>query len=281
MKFPLKEFKVDKEKIRQIYIVLKTLDPLLRENSAILLAIDSLPFYTPSINNLRKRCAQLIIISASQSKLTKKIDQAQRLAAIIQIADEGEKNITEVEKMMNAWNSLKTYDVGKGKPIDHWLKKLECCFEIDSVTEDLKKIAVIKLKSTKEVMDYIESLPEVDRRSYPTVVALLKQKYDGSVSVQNAQAQLRCFRLDMREEHFLESCMKLGELVKTAYDYFGENDMLRAYNCSQKSSRDVEAKEPRQRITFNSNDRQLQKVDYDKIEEQNKLLMDALIRKES
>uniref|UniRef100_A0A0N5BIV2 Uncharacterized protein n=1 Tax=Strongyloides papillosus TaxID=174720 RepID=A0A0N5BIV2_STREA len=54
-----------------------------------------------------------------------------------------------------------------------------------------------------------------------------------------------------------------------------------AGNCLQKSSKETEANELKQRRTFNSGDSQLKRINRDKIEEQNKLLMHVLIRKES
>uniref|UniRef100_A0A0N5BUT3 CCHC-type domain-containing protein n=1 Tax=Strongyloides papillosus TaxID=174720 RepID=A0A0N5BUT3_STREA len=362
----------EKDKIRQIYTVLKTLDPLIREDRAILLAIDSLHFYTPNIEHLRRRCAQLIVLAANQSKLTKRIDQAERRASIeeksvvqyipnskIEIVEESERKETQVRKKMNAWNSLENFDTSKGEDIDHWLKKLECCFEIDGLNEDVKKIAVIKLKTSKEIMEYIENLDENERRDYQRVTTLLKEKYNGSISIQNAQAQLRSYRIDIREEKFYDSCIKLGDLVKVAYNYIGEKDMLKAQlgelekalrfredlwsklnnnpsyksfqeaardlesllivknsmnknknkkfekaaerpklekvnvkcfncglvghyasNCPKKVSDDTEVNVPKQRRTFEASEKEVKKLDDDKVSEQNKLIMDNLIRRE-
>uniref|UniRef100_A0A0N5C2S8 Reverse transcriptase n=1 Tax=Strongyloides papillosus TaxID=174720 RepID=A0A0N5C2S8_STREA len=87
---------VDKEKIRQIYTVLKTLDPWIREDRAIRLALDSLPFYTSNLGNLRDRCAQIIVLSANQSRLTRNIERRKSLT----VGDQS--NISIIEELPNA-----------------------------------------------------------------------------------------------------------------------------------------------------------------------------------
>uniref|UniRef100_A0A0N5BIV1 Uncharacterized protein n=1 Tax=Strongyloides papillosus TaxID=174720 RepID=A0A0N5BIV1_STREA len=143
-------------------------------------------------------CKDGIEFPSASKYLTKRIDQAKRPSAIeensvvqnipnstIQIVDGSEENMTPVGKKMNASKSLVNYDGSKREDITHWLKKLECCFDIDGINEGVKKMAVIKIKASQKIIEYIETLTETDRRSYQRAITLLKEKYNGSISIQN------------------------------------------------------------------------------------------------
>uniref|UniRef100_A0A0K0F1C7 CCHC-type domain-containing protein n=1 Tax=Strongyloides venezuelensis TaxID=75913 RepID=A0A0K0F1C7_STRVS len=89
---------VDKERIRQLYTVLRTLDLWINEDKAIRLALDTLPFYTSNLGHLRDKCAQIIVLSANQAKLTRNIEKK---GGSLTVGDQS--NISIFEELPNAF----------------------------------------------------------------------------------------------------------------------------------------------------------------------------------
>uniref|UniRef100_A0A0K0DS45 Uncharacterized protein n=1 Tax=Strongyloides stercoralis TaxID=6248 RepID=A0A0K0DS45_STRER len=167
------------------------LDPDLQDSRIVELAFDSLPFYVNNPKQLRRKCSQLINLISNQ----------------VEIEQEN------VRKMSNSWSNIKEFDLSKGEPIEPWLTKLRYHLIVENITVPVRQVASSRAKVPEEIDKYLNNFEARDLDTFEKVYDILVQTYDDSTSKQAAQAQLRAFRLNIKEEKFYDSCMELGNLI--------------------------------------------------------------------
>uniref|UniRef100_A0AAF5I3H4 Uncharacterized protein n=1 Tax=Strongyloides stercoralis TaxID=6248 RepID=A0AAF5I3H4_STRER len=173
-------------------VIISTLDPDLQDSRIVELAFDSLPFYVNNPKQLRRKCSQLINLISNQ----------------VEIEQEN------VRKMSNSWSNIKEFDLSKGEPIEPWLTKLRYHLIVENITVPVRQVASSRAKVPEEIDKYLNNFEARDLDTFEKVYDILVQTYDDSTSKQAAQAQLRAFRLNIKEEKFYDIIqLKLIEII--------------------------------------------------------------------